>query len=90
MMRDVDLTKQTSPIDAFQEAVHNSSPGTKIIYHRGEFLAGSRLARMALKAFEAGHVELVQRRDARGGNGFFEFIAVKKRDPKPALARNWA
>lgn len=87
MMHDVDLTKQTSPIDAFHEAVHNCSPGTKIIYHRGEFLAGSRLARMALKAFEAGQVELVQRRDARGGNSFFEFIAVKKREPKPSLRR---
>lgn len=86
-MRDVDLTKQTSPIDAFQEVVHNCAPGTKIIYHRGEFLAGSRLARMALKAFETGHVELVQRRDTRGRHGFFEFIAVKKRNPNPSLDR---
>ena len=77
-MPDIDLTRQTSPIDAFQDAVRNSPPGTRIIYYRGEFLGGSRLARIALKSFELGHVELVQRRDVRGKKGLFEFIAVKK------------
>lgn len=89
-MHDVDLTKQSSPIDAFQEAIRNCPPGTKIIYYRGEFLGGSRLARTALKSFELGQVELVQRRDVHGKKGFFEFIAVKKRALTSSLGRSRA
>lgn len=77
-MEEIDLTDSASPIDAFQEAVDGCSPGAKIIYHRGQILAGSRLARAALKAFEAGRVELVQRRNGAPATGIFEFIAVKK------------
>ena len=73
----IDLTKDASPIVAFKEAVDNSAPGVKIIYHRGRVLAGSRMARVALEAFETGQVELVQRRDTP--SGFFEFIAIKRK-----------
>lgn len=75
----IDLTKDSSPIVAFQEAVDSSAPGVKIIYHRGRVLAGSRMARAALAAFEMGQVELVQRRDKP--SGFFQFIAIKKNAP---------
>ena len=67
-------------MEALREAVESCPPlGAKIIYHRGQVLAGSRIARAALIAFEAGRVELVQRRDRDAGAGVFEFIAIKRR-----------
>jgi len=84
---DLDLTESTKPIEAFQDAVKNCSPGEKIIYHRGAALAGSTLARVALSAFEANQVELVQRRNRAAGKSVFDFIAVKKRKIKSGFAK---
>ena len=81
-MHDIDVSNNKKPIEAFREAIISCPPGAKIIYHRGTVLAGSTLARAAFSAFEAGQVELVQRRDQEAGQGIFEFIAVKKQDLK--------
>jgi len=77
-MHDIDLSKENNPIDAFSLALNSCAPGTKIIYYRGQALGGSRLARAAFQAFEAGQVALVQRRDKNSERGTFEFIAIKK------------
>ena len=84
-MHDVDLSEHTKPIVAFQEAITKSPPGVKIIYHRGKVLASSSLPRAAFNAFEAGQVELVQRRDRDAGRGVFEFIAVKRKTATSVL-----
>lgn len=76
-MHDIDLSKESKPIDAFRSALNSCAPGTKIIYYRGQALGGSSLARAAFNAFAAGQVELVQRRYKNSEKGIFEFIAIK-------------
>ena len=76
--RDIDVTGEANPVSAFTQAVNKAAPGTKIIYHRGNAITGSAIARKVRASYVSGLVELVQRRVREGRDaGVFEYIAIR-------------
>ena len=59
---------------AFNLWARDAMPGSKIIYHTGEY-AGGRACRQAMDAADAGLVLLVRRRAGKPGQ--FHYIAVR-------------
>jgi len=78
MTKEIDITEEQNPMSTFQDVVKCCHPGTRIIYYRGNAVAGSVLARQVRNSYAAGLVELVQRRIKGGRVGGFEYIAVRK------------
>ena len=64
----------------FEQRLDEASPGTVIVYHRGDSLHGCKARRVALRAFYDGRADLLQR---RAGDGEFEYLAMKKRRVEP-------
>lgn len=79
---EIDLTREENSVAAFTQALDKAAPGTRVLYHRGPFIGGTRLARLAMNAHQAGQVELVQRRVIKGRSNQFEYIAVKRHNAK--------
>jgi hypothetical protein len=65
-------------LESFEHWVRMAKPGAQICYARGVFLSGERqaVARAAFRAYEAGRVELCQRRNGEG----FDYLAQKRKD----------
>lgn len=85
--REIDLTREDNLPAAFTQALAGAVPGTRLLYHRGPFIGGTRLARLAMSAHQAGQVELVQRRVVKGRVNQFEYIAVKRHNRKSPQKR---
>lgn len=75
-MTQIDITKDRA--GAFMKALTNAEPGDEVIYHIGEYAAGSH-KRDALEAQEAGGCFLYQR---RWEDRNFAYIARKPRGKK--------
>lgn len=71
----VDISADRSP-SAFDEALTMTRSGDWILYHAGLFAAGAHKA-SAAAAYEAGLVNLVQRRRNLFGYDRFEYIAQR-------------
>lgn len=67
-----ELRKLTGPFDAW---ARDAMPGSKIIYHTGEY-AGGPVCRQAMDASDAGLVLLVRKRADKTKT--FHYIAVRK------------
>lgn len=70
-MAQIDISRER--VGAFREALSHALPGDEIVYHIGEFCAGSHKA-VALDSAEAGMCILYQRRHDKKK---FAYIAKK-------------
>lgn len=63
-------------------ALQAATPGTSVVYHVGARLAGCKHVDQVRRLYDAGRVELVQRRVDEG----FAYIAQFRRNPDKRLA----
>ena len=75
---EIDLTREDDLPEAFSKALAKAKPGTRLLYHRGPSIGGTRLAHLAMGAYRTGKVELVQRKIMDGRSSLFEYIAIKR------------
>ena len=79
---EIDITPEPNLLDVFQLALEEVPTGTWIVYHRGFAARGTRAAQFAMKEQQSGKVTLLQRRIKHGSSFQFEYIAVKRPEPR--------
>ena len=78
----------------FTDWLRKALPGEKFIYAEAPCLAlaggtAQHIAGVALRAFYASKVELVQKRISGPPDGYFPYLAIKRRNVEPRFRPHW-
>ena len=80
--REIDITQAANPVDELVRIIEHAVGGTRVIYSRGPHMTNYRVGERALKLFQGGLCDLVQRRHRAGRHSTFEYLAIKRKSPR--------